>query len=252
MITENLLIALARSVSGRNGDFNDWYSNIHIRDAMRFRSALAVQRFAQAVPSGLDAALHMALYETSNARVFTEEHRDADGSSRKRVTSAFDRTYLDDFYYRPIYHRRAKRAKRAEGSLVLVQCDAGEDRCDDLVDWLLREPAPRLAANPNVEAVTVAQLDEERQILPFAPSYHAVLIARVTDIGVASRTLSAAFAKIDGGLPVTLVPSFWSPITPYLTAEDVRQPTAAALAAEENARLRMGDDFLQPLPALSA
>ena len=40
-----LYVVLTNAAPGRDADFNDWYSNVHARDTMRMRGALAQQRF---------------------------------------------------------------------------------------------------------------------------------------------------------------------------------------------------------------
>src|SRR3546814_993606 len=42
---EAILVVLTKAVPGRDDDLNDWYTNIHIRDALRFRGSITAQRF---------------------------------------------------------------------------------------------------------------------------------------------------------------------------------------------------------------
>ena len=39
-----VLTVLINPVAGREDDFNDWYTNVHIRDVMRFAGSIRVQR----------------------------------------------------------------------------------------------------------------------------------------------------------------------------------------------------------------
>lgn len=39
------LIALTNAVSGREGEFNDWYTNVHLADVLKLPGVLAAQRF---------------------------------------------------------------------------------------------------------------------------------------------------------------------------------------------------------------
>ena len=43
---EALLVVLSRPLDNRHDEFNDWYSNIHVRDALRFRGSIATRRFS--------------------------------------------------------------------------------------------------------------------------------------------------------------------------------------------------------------
>src|ERR1700744_915197 len=77
---EAILVVLTNPVEGRDDDFNDWYTNIHTRDAMRFRGSIAQQRFSfaqervQDYPNGF-VAKYLALYEVYDAAKFSSGAR---------------------------------------------------------------------------------------------------------------------------------------------------------------------------------
>ncbi len=48
---EAILVVLTKAVPGREADLDDWYSHIHIRDALRFRGSVTAQRFKRSASS---------------------------------------------------------------------------------------------------------------------------------------------------------------------------------------------------------
>src|SRR3546814_15537661 len=65
---------------GRDDDLNDWYTNIHIRDALRFRGSITAQRFkrsenqVQTLTPDFDWQ-YLALYDVFDAQRRSEERR---------------------------------------------------------------------------------------------------------------------------------------------------------------------------------
>ena len=75
----------------------DWYSNIHIRDALRFR--LAGEQPCR--PEGFDWQ-YLALYDVFDPVRFSREHLDNALTSRMQVSGAIDDSLLYDFHYYPL------------------------------------------------------------------------------------------------------------------------------------------------------
>jgi hypothetical protein len=253
MITDSILVVLSNPVAGRLDDFDDWYSNIHIRDAMRFRGALCAQRFAPLKVEPNDPKpVHLALYETSEAARFTQEHIDNAGTPRMRTTSAFDRTRISDYYYRPLSYWRRGAGARSDGAVVLEQFRCGAGQEETLLSWLQGPRAGELRDVANVQSHTVAVFNRDHQMLGTPAPFNVVAISRVADVGLAAKSWPRVPDSVLGTWASDAHTSFWRPITGLLTADDVMHPTSESLAAEESARRRMGRDYLPPNPALSA
>jgi hypothetical protein len=65
---EAILVVMTKAHPGREDDLDDWYTNIHIRDALRFRGSIAAQRFSRSAdqPMNLPASFGwqcLALYD---------------------------------------------------------------------------------------------------------------------------------------------------------------------------------------------
>ncbi len=249
-IFETLLVVLSRPITGRAADYNDWYSHIHIRDALRFGGSLSAQRFAPlAGTAEAEAQTHLALYELSDAAAFTQGHRDWAGTPAYRTSSAFDRSDFSEYGYCPTLFQRLRPELSCSGAVVLEQYVAQAMTQGALCEWLQGPRAQMMRANSNLVSRTVAVLGEGHQLLATPASYNVVVINRVCDIAAATRSWSGADSPADAGSARADV-SYWTPITPLLTAKDVLNPAAAAMAAEEQARERMGTDYLPPNPLL--
>lgn len=84
----------------------DQYSNIHIRDALRFRGSVTARRFRLAgeqpcPPDGFDWQ-YLALYDVFDPVRFSREHLDNALTSRMQVSGAIDDSLLYDFHYYPL------------------------------------------------------------------------------------------------------------------------------------------------------
>lgn len=65
--------------AGRDEDYNDRYTNVHIRDVMRFKESIAAQRFATSnlqIARGVPRYKYLSLYEQSDAEQIVKEHFD--------------------------------------------------------------------------------------------------------------------------------------------------------------------------------
>src|SRR3546814_9362138 len=107
---EAILVVLTKAVPGRDDDLNDWYTNIHIRDALRFRGSITAQRFkrsenqVQTLTPDFDWQ-YLALYDVFDAQRFSQEHWDNALTSRMMVTDAIDDNVLEDYHYYPLQFR---------------------------------------------------------------------------------------------------------------------------------------------------
>ncbi|MBT3532861.1 MAG: hypothetical protein HN478_03220 [Rhodospirillaceae bacterium] len=64
-MSENILVVLTNPVAGKEDEFNDWYSNIHIQEICQLSGFKSAQRFklgdAQMGPGGAHG--YLAIYE---------------------------------------------------------------------------------------------------------------------------------------------------------------------------------------------
>ena len=187
---EAILVVLTKALAGREADLDDWYTNIHIRDALRFRGSIAAQRFSRSAYQPMDLPgsfdwQYLALYDVFDAERFSREHWENALTSRMMVTNAIDDSVLEDYHYYPLAFRDNDPDTPHQGGVVLEQLNA----------WQGWQGADALAQAPCVDQSSL----------------------RITH---------------------------WDRLTERLTRDDVQNPTSAGLAAEEQARARMGDRVL--------
>lgn len=248
-MTEAILVVLSKPVAGRDDDFNDWYSNIHMRDALRFRGSIAAQRFTlattQPVPPPADFDWrYLALYEVFDAQRFSLEHWENALTPRMKITDAFDDTVLEDYHYYPVQYRNDDPGRTHAGGVVLEQMRPAAGREAEFARWCGDVHFPAAAARPDVHAAMLLVFREHGQMLPTTPSHRTVALywTHAPD-GPADWPAPSgeAAALLEPG---TTQITAWSPITARLTTDQVRHTDAAALAAEERARAHMGDRLL--------
>ena len=91
-MTPSLLIVFMNAKGGRDDEFNDWYTNVHIRDVMRLPGSTAVQRFRLGSPSYADKSAHryLALYEIADRKACIQGHLERLYTPRMPISPAGD------------------------------------------------------------------------------------------------------------------------------------------------------------------
>lgn len=244
---EAVLVVMSKPRPGRDADFNDWYTNIHIRDALRFRGSIAAQRFALAAaqPHDLPASYdwrYLALYDVFDAARFSREHWENMLTSRGKVTDAFDDTVLDDYHYYPLQFRDNDPETPHRGGVILEQINPAPGREDAFRRWYDADYLPAAMARPGVKSGGFLVFRDYGQLMPTRPKHRYVAIYRI-DGAEAAMTWRDAGALLEAA-PVeraSLLVTQWDRLTDRVSEDQVLNTSAAALAAEERARARMGE-----------
>lgn len=244
---EAILVVLTNPVAGREDDFNDWYTNIHLRDAMRFRGSIATQRFSfasqqvQDFPQGF-VAKYLALYEVYDAARFSQEHVDNALTPRMVVEDSIDMSRMDDFHYYPLVFRDKAPRTAARHSVVLEQIRAKPGEEAAFQHWYSETYLPERMRDAGVSSAALLQFLPHGQLVDFMPEHDHVGIYRLSndearDGWQQGRQLRESPLVDASRLAITC----WDVMTPRITEDDIHHTTAKALAAEEAARLRVGD-----------
>ncbi|MEY2943087.1 MAG: hypothetical protein RLY97_1101 [Pseudomonadota bacterium] len=247
---EAVLVVLTKARLGREADLDDWYSNIHIRDALRFRGSIAAQRFSRSAdqPMDLPASFDwqcLALYDVFDAPRFSREHWENALTSRMMVTDAFDDSVLEDYHYYPLAFRDNDPETPHRGGVILEQLNAAPGQDAAFRDWYIDEYLPQAARRAGVQSAGFAMFRQYGQMIPTTPSHQYVGIYKVNDSAAWQRwqdspLLTEAACVDQASMRIT----HWDWLTAKLTKDAVQNPDSQGMAAEEAARLRMGDRVL--------
>ena len=242
---ESILVVLSRALPGREDEMSDWYTNVHLRDALRYRGSTAVQRFIAAgdqagpLPAGWPWQ-YLALYEAYSAELFTQAHRDAADTVWMEISEAFDASLINDFYYYPMIWRSNAIDQAHQGGVILEQFNAAPGKDDALRRWYCDSYFPAAMARPGVHAGAFLPFRAHGQMMPFDPEFRYVAVYWTDDDAAASAAWDDPALRetplIDAAGPSV---SRWHRLTRRLTEDDVLHTSAADLAAEEQARARM-------------
>lgn len=245
-----VLVVMTKAHPGREADMDDWYTNIHVRDALRFRGSIAAERFAlstsqpTALPDGFDWQC-LALYDVFDAERFSREHWDNALTSRMMVSDSIDDSMLEDYHYYPLAFRNPDPETPHGGGIVLEQFNAAPGADASLRAWYADHYLPQAVRRTGVHSAALLVFRSYGQMIPTSPAYRYVGIYRVNDAaawrGWQDAPMLAQSPEID---PATLRITHWDRLTARLTKDDVAHPTSQALAAEERARIHMGDRVL--------
>jgi hypothetical protein len=254
---ESILVVFQNPVDGRRDAYDDWYTNIHIRDAMRLDGAIATRRFIvsqdQLLMHGNPVRpQHWAhtIYEWESAAKSVQGHTDRAGTPAMKISRDGNFAGLRDYFYRPrvLSHgwTREHGFRRGEDILtaMMVPPPSGEAQ---LIDWFRDRHVRAALALPGVGSVGLFSLHEQ-QSLPRPAEFPLVAIYALTDRASALCAFeSQQGAKTDADLTAKTQQAeltCWQPRTPRLRAEEVATPTPAALAEENRARASYRDRYL--------
>lgn len=247
---EAVLVVLTKALAGREADLDDWYSHIHVRDALRFRGSIAAQRFRR----GADAIMplpdafdwqYLALYDVFDAERFSREHWDNALTTRMMVTDAIDDAVLEDYHYYPLQFRNRDPDRVHEGGVILEQLNPVPGRDAAFRAWYDDVYLPAALQRPGVHSAAFLRFRTHGQMIPTLPAHSHVAIYRIDDAAAVAAWRDARDLTDSPDIDrKTLQVTHWEPIGARLTRDQVAHPTSAALAEEERARARMGDRVL--------
>ena len=237
---DDLLIVLSNPIDGRHDDFNDWYSNIHIRDVMRLPGSSAVQRLQRVdapVVEGPGAAAaktfeYLAVYECHDIERLSAGHG-AVFTPMMLISDSFSFA-MREAYYTPHVHRQVAGAAIHEGDYVLERIAANADL--DFVAWYDAVRMPALMALPGVVSGTFASVSSHQMLEPYADSHHVALYRTQDRAGTLAGWASAP--ALPDGLTAQL--ACYTPLMPRWTAGQVVHPSAEGREAEARARVALG------------
>ena len=247
---EAVLVVLTKAHPGRENDLDDWYTNIHIRDALRFRGSITAQRFSRSAqqPMDLPDAFDwqcLALYDVFDAERFSREHWDNALTSRMMVTNAIDDSVLEDYHYYPLAFHDNDPATPHTGGVMLEQVNAAPGREQEFREWYADSYLPQAAKRPGVQSAGFAMFRTYGQMIPTTPSHNYVGIYKVNDANAWQAWQDAPLLTDAPDVDeVSVRVTHWEHLTDKLTKDAVQNPTSEGLAAEEQARRRMGDKVL--------
>jgi len=245
-----VLVVLTKAHPGREADLDDWYTNIHIRDALRFRGSISAQRFIRSAnqPVALPGDYswqYFALYDVFDPERFSREHWENALTSRMMVTTAIDDSVLEDYHYYPLAFRNNIPDASHSGGVVFEQFNAADGKDDELRSWYADTYLPAASKRAGVHSGAFLAFRNFGQMRPTTPSYNYVGIYKVNDADSWQAWQGLPDLASSGLIDAdSLLVTHWDKLTDRLTKDDVQHPSAAGLAAEEAARARMGDDVL--------
>jgi hypothetical protein len=132
MLRGEIFIVTNDPLAGREGEYHDWYNNIHLPDLVRLPGVAAAQRFRviPGVEVGGPMAGHLALYELNDTAKTMAGLKNRRGTALLRPTESTDRTHqTGDIFTVRQSGGRSQAARVSRGALILFTSNAG-DRAD--------------------------------------------------------------------------------------------------------------------------
>jgi hypothetical protein len=252
---ESILLVFQNPVAGRMEAYDDWYTNVHIRDAMRLDGAIATQRFIASgdqpvIGATRGAPAHWAhtIYEWESAAKSVEGHRARATTPQMEISRDGDFRNLRDYFYRPAFlsHGWSREAGFRRGTDVLTCMIVPPAERADFARWFRGAHARAILALDGIASVGLFELHTE-QSLPIAARFAMAAVYSLAPGRGALEAWSAAQGRNeDGNLAARaeIEATCWVPRTPRLRAEEVANPTVASAAEERRARSAYQDRYL--------
>lgn len=251
---ESILVVFQNPVEGRLEAYDDWYTNIHIRDAMRIEGAIATQRFVVSYDQlTLDGArVHPAhwahtIYEWESAAKSVEGHRTRAGTPKMEISKDGSFENLRDYFYRPAFlsHGWTKEDgfRRSDDILTAMIVPAGAPA--GFISWFQDVHIPAILACDGFASAGLFTLHES-QSLPVPSEHPLVAIYALSDRKAALNAWEAMETEGVAGLSsfaLAVEVTCWQPRIARLQSEDVIHPSPEAAASEIRARKACSDRF---------
>lgn len=245
---ESILVVYQNPREGRLSAYDDWYTNVHIRDAMRLDGAIATQRFVvhalQPVLNGRRVVpFHWAhtIYEWESAQASVDGHNERAGTQLMEITKDCSFNGLRDFFFRPrlLSHGwSAENGFRKGDSVLTALLHPGDDEAG-FVTWFEKVHAPAVTALPGIATAGLFSL-HEAQSLPIPSDYPMVAIYGLTNVPAGLRCWEEQHDATGPEALVSRARRFeigcWEKRIDRLKAVDVLDPTPDALAIENRTR----------------
>ena len=253
---ESILVVFQNACEGRQESYDDWYTNVHIRDAMRIEGAIATQRFVTADEQPVIAGTPLrppyfahTIYEWESAAKSVIGHSERAGTPLMEISRDCSFDGLLDYFFRPVFlshgWSREQGFRRGDSVMTILIAPSAGDQA--FTEWFRDSHAPAVLGLGGIDSVGLFSLHEE-QSLPMPLRFPFVAVYGVTDRSAATRSwsehtgsgsdadLSAKAQEIEVGC--------WQPRIARLRAEQVANPDAASDADEARARALYADRFL--------
>jgi hypothetical protein len=221
------MIVFSNPLPGREAEFDDWYTHVHMRDVLRgCPGAIHVQRFRAAADQAVGSPRYgfLAVY-VGDHHGFTTGHRELIFGNEMPISAAFD---VPD--HRAAYYDIVCGSDPAEsaGDDLLVERAAARGELGD-VEARLRAPGVRSGLLARVAG---------HQLFPQHEDTAAVGLYRLAD----PATALLDWPTLGRGVELAR----YTPLTPRVTAEEVRHSSAAQ--ARRSAEVRVSMDRLTKVP----
>jgi hypothetical protein len=248
----NHLIVLTAAREGRDGEFNDWYTWVHIRDVMRLSAVMiATQRFrrsAQQLPGGSSGKyLHpyLAIYENTNPERLTVDHK-PQLTPEMPISNSIDTDRICEAYYDTIACRNKAPGMFPKTDVIVERIEAGAGGAA-FADWYADTRFPALMDLPGVVSGFVGK-ESPHQMLYEIPRPGFTCVYRTTDIAASLK----AWTKCEPPVPFDAGEfsiDCYTPLIERVTAVQVREPDPASAETAQQKRAALGDKVMTQAPS---
>ncbi len=229
----SIFIVMTDAYEGQEDEFNDWYTNIHCHDTMRFKGSVAVQRWKLSrYQLRYNAAWFgpwqpwLCIYEVGDTQENINVHVRDTFTDRLPITSTQRCEAAEDFYYVPA--RPGKDAVKAfasrAGDLITIRMNAKSDKEAEFVRWYTENYLPRTLKLIGFKAGDLFRLADIQLIDGKAP-FEFSAVYHIADPMVAVESLDSHLANTNTILdcpyvePDSVRIACYSPITSRFTSQ---------------------------------
>jgi len=238
------LIALTGYVDGREQDYNDWYTWVHLRDVMRLSlSVVAAQRFkssdALATKGGSDFDFpYLCVYEVIDPEAMTRDHAPV-FTDEMPVSDAYDLSGASEVYFDEIATLTSRPGEHGARSVIVERF--GSAPCDpQMAAWYVRERLPRTCELPGVIAGSVGIANAHQM---FEQPLSALCAVYWTDdLSATAKAWTPLTDEAPTALGIHAVSlNAYEAVIDRLTIAEVRNPAEAASKTAAEVRARLSD-----------
>lgn len=248
---KSFLIVQQNAYPGRAQEFNDWYTNVHIRDLMRMEGSIAVQRFAlapnQLTLRGRSVACQMqyfTVYELESHRQMIDAQRRDAFTDRLLVSNSGDLRDVFVYFFDPVHLTSdwsVEAGLRLGRDVFLCQVRIKQEDERRFEEWFQRTHVTTLGGRSGYGSISLLRIAREQMAVVGVPcQYTHVVLYGLTDLTSAILSWQQMHEGDSEGDLSIQVPyptiTAYTQVIPRLLASSVRSPTQEAADAERRTR----------------
>ena len=266
---QSILVVHLNPLPGRDSDFDQWWTYVHIRDVMCLTGSLGVQRFRRHRHQlHHDAQTHiphhewLTIYEIANTRASVAEHLRDGATERMPISDGAEYETVSDYYFDPVSplpRYNPERGFRPADDILGSRLAVDPASVDRFERWFVEEHAESMLQTGAALTASLFRFSDT-QMMKTPPFNNYFAVYSVADTRGALDQWASLIRKrpareslgydsaFEFGPHAEATIGCYGPVTPRITAESVLNAPPGERAVADQVRIALAGHMLSSKP----